>query len=95
MKGGLDVDAEMRGRLDLAKSHTSGRTTFQGADHSPVLRNDRRREEWRWNTAERRPNLHLTSPAVGFKWDSKRVFSKIGVSRQSKLAALLPKLMLR
>ena len=45
--------------------------------------------------AERRPNLHLTSPAVGFKWNSKRVVSKIGVSRQSKLAALLPKLMLR
>jgi len=39
-----------------------------------------------------KPALNL--PAVGFKWDSKRVFSKIGVSRQSKLAALLPKLML-
>ena len=47
------------------------------------------------NTAERRPNLLLSFPAVCFKWDSERVFSKIGVSRQSKLAALLPKLMLR
>jgi hypothetical protein len=74
----------MRGRLE----------TPQGPP-SPVLRNDRRREEWRWNTAERWPNLLLSSPAVGFKLDSKRVFSKIGVSRQSKLAALLPKLMLR
>ena len=32
--------------------------------------------------------------AAGFKWESKRVLFKFGVSRQSELAALLPKLML-
>ena len=46
------------------------------------------------DTVKRLPKPLLSTSAAGFKWESKRVLFKFGVSRQSELAALLPKLML-